>query len=289
MHRTGAREARWAAVDRPLMAGAIYAAARGRRSPRAAVGIRAREPSTQAGRAPSAGSGAPDERPRASAASRPRASTREPRGSTLAFLRRHADAQRASSPFETEGERVEISAETLASLRDHVLGREPTSLGPVTVALVEDAAEVLRAQNEVPWTFEFIGPIAARSAEPWPALERALAWRDAGAAPRGRRPAAGSPRARRAPRRGPTRTGGSLGELGRGAEAGSCPAAPPRRAGGPRPGGRPGRGFVVAGDPRGAVSRPSCSRTIHSTAGSWPSRAGCAPRPGRRAASLDGR
>ena len=179
---TGRREVRWASVDRPLMLGSIHA-------PRLAVdGLRGTAVGIQSpGINPASGPRAlrwlavrPDERRRAAGRiATARLARSRSDGRPLEFLLRHANAQRASSPFETEAERVEISAETLASLRDHVLAQEPQAparLGSVTVALVEDAAEVLRAQREVPWTFEFLGPIAARSAEPWPALERALAW-----------------------------------------------------------------------------------------------------------------
>lgn len=179
---TGRREARWASLDRPLMLGAIPSpllAVDGLRG--AAVGISG--PGIIRASAPRALGWLavrPDERRRAAGrVATARIARSQAEGVPLEFLRRHADAQRASSPFETEEERVEISGETLASLRDHVLAREPqapASLGDVTVALVEDAAELLRAQNEVPWTFEFLGPIATRSTEPWPALERALAW-----------------------------------------------------------------------------------------------------------------
>ncbi|MEE2941276.1 MAG: hypothetical protein VX460_12880 [Planctomycetota bacterium] len=179
---TGRSEARWASVDRPLMLAAVRTpllAGDGLRG--TAVGIAGPEIARASGpRALGWLAVRPDERRRAAgriATARLARSRAEER--PLEFLRRHADAQRASSPFEADGERIEISAETLTSLRDHVLAQElqdPVRLGSVTVALVEDAAEVLRAQREVPWTFEFLAPIAARSTEPWPALERALAW-----------------------------------------------------------------------------------------------------------------
>lgn len=254
---TGRREARWAAVDRPLMAGALrepLLAVDGLRG--TAVGITG-PGTTRAGRPRALGwlGVRPDERPRASSrVAAARLDRTSSRGQPLGFLRRHADAQRASSPFETEGERVEISAETLASLRDHVLGREPASLGPVTVALVEDAAEVLRAQNEVPWTFEFIGPIAARSTEPWPALERAVAWAEM----QELRPADAARRlealaARRAPSPEDRRAlAAAWVELGRGAEAAELLeplhlAAPADRD----LAADLAEALVVAGDPRG--------------------------------------
>ena len=103
---TGRREARGPAVDRPLMASAIQApllAVDGLRG--TAVGITG--PGTIRANRPRALGWLgvrPDERLRASSrVAAARLDRPSPGDQPLAFLRRHADAQRASSPFETEG------------------------------------------------------------------------------------------------------------------------------------------------------------------------------------------
>lgn len=179
---TGRIEVRWAALDRPLMLGDTafpLVVADGLEG--FAVGIQG--PRSERSTAPSALSWLgvrPDERGRAAqriAADRLVHGRTEER--PLGVLSLHAGAQRASSPFETELERVELDPEVLAALRDHAIERAASdgdAPDVLTAALLEGAAEVLRAQREVPWTFEYLRPVAAAVREPWPALERALAW-----------------------------------------------------------------------------------------------------------------
>jgi len=88
-------------------------------------------------------------------------------------LARFADAQRISSPFESPDERVELDADFLAALGDHVVARPPGALTALERSVVEGAASALVAQREVPWILAHLGPIADAHA-PWPRVVLAL-------------------------------------------------------------------------------------------------------------------
>lgn len=93
-----------------------------------------------------------------------------------AALAAHAAAQRASSPFETPLERIELTEETLGLLRSAAVKKSPDAL---TRQLVEGAAAALEAQRDVQRAAWFLGPIVESHAafgERWDALEVAMAW-----------------------------------------------------------------------------------------------------------------
>jgi len=86
----------------------------------------------------------------------------------------HRGAQRPSSPFESPLQQIELARPALERLFAHGTLGSPDLF---TRGLWDGLAEVLRAQREVAWTYEFIEPLAEIWA-PWRVGALALAWAD---------------------------------------------------------------------------------------------------------------
>ncbi|MEL6713587.1 MAG: hypothetical protein AAFP86_07430 [Planctomycetota bacterium] len=99
-----------------------------------------------------------------------------PRDEHLAdAFRSLAEAQRISSPFESDAERVEIPESALVHLRDHMA--EVDTPGALERETVDAFARVLTGQRDVARILEYLAPIAALH-DPdgeWSGLRAALA------------------------------------------------------------------------------------------------------------------
>ena len=88
-----------------------------------------------------------------------------------AGLAKHAEAQRQSSPYETEEQRIELDPEALDLLFTHALGAEPDAY---TRALWNGVARVLAGKRDIERVFQFVEPLA-QAWPPWVELEHVLA------------------------------------------------------------------------------------------------------------------
>lgn len=97
-----------------------------------------------------------------------------PRAEFFAALADIADAQAASSPFESADARVELPDDALARLRDAALALEPDAFVRSTW---DGVARTLAGKRDVPRLRAHLEPLA-RAHGPWPEIEKALARAD---------------------------------------------------------------------------------------------------------------
>ncbi len=98
------------------------------------------------------------------------ASSGTPHAALAETLRELYGAQKHSSPFETEAQKIEWPQAALEHLRAAALA---PAVDPGVQDLCRAAARILREKREVNWIYDYLGPVAERHPH-WEELQRAL-------------------------------------------------------------------------------------------------------------------